>query len=180
MLTIAAKAKGTHVRVHFKHCREIGNAIKGLALPKAKEYLENVLQYKAAIPVTKYTGGIGRHSQGKIYKAPGDKVAWPQKATKTFIDLLTNVGSNADAKGLSSDKVVITHVNVNQAPKMRRRTYRAHGRINAYMSCPAHIELIVEEKNEEIAKEKEEATLKLSKKQTAQARSRKIPVGEAK
>ena len=96
--------------------------------------MEDVLQYKAAIPFTKYTGGIGRHSQGKIYKAPGDKVAWPQKATKTFLDLLINVGSNADAKGLVADKVTITHVNVNQAPKMRRRTYRAHGRINGNLS----------------------------------------------
>lgn len=35
---------------------------------------------------------------------------------------------------------------VNAAPKGRRRTYRAHGRINAYMSNPCHIELILEEK----------------------------------
>lgn len=33
-------------------------------------------------------------------------------------------------KGLDISKVVITHANANQAPKMRRRTYRAHGRIN--------------------------------------------------
>jgi len=171
--TKAAKARGTHIRIHFKHAREIGNAIKGLGLNKAKAYLEDVLQYKAAIPFTKYVGGIGRHSQAKVHKTPGDKVAWPQKATKSFLDLLTNVGSNAAVKGLAADKVTITHVNVNQAPKMRRRTYRAHGRINAYMSCPAHIELIAEEKNEEIVKEKD-ATVKLSKKQAAQVRGRKL------
>jgi large subunit ribosomal protein L17e len=65
-------------------------------VPKAKSYLENVLSYKDAIPITKYTGGIGRHAIGKKYKAPGDKVSWPQKATKTFLDLLTNIGSNAE------------------------------------------------------------------------------------
>lgn len=59
-------------------------------------------------------------------------------------------------------------MNCNQAPKMRRRTYRAHGRINAYMSSPAHVELIAEEKAEEIAKEKEVKTLKLTRKQFAQ------------
>jgi large subunit ribosomal protein L17e len=63
---------------------------------KAKKYLENVLQYKEAIPFTKYTGGIGRHSSAKKYKTPGDKVAWPQKATKSFLDLLTNMESNAN------------------------------------------------------------------------------------
>jgi len=67
-----------------------------MALSKAKKYLENVLVYKEAIPFTKYTGGIGRHAVGKQYKAPGDKVGWPQKATKTFLDLLTNVESNAE------------------------------------------------------------------------------------
>jgi large subunit ribosomal protein L17e len=97
-LFLAAKAKGTHLRVHFKHCREIGHAIKGLKLTKAKAYLENVLLYKEAIPFTKYTAGIGRHAVGKQYKAPGDKVGWPQKATKTFLDLLRNVESNAEVK----------------------------------------------------------------------------------
>ena len=67
-----------------------------MLLSKAKKYLENVLVYKEAIPFTKYTGGIGRHAVGKQYKAPGDKVGWPQKATKTFLDLLTNVESNAE------------------------------------------------------------------------------------
>jgi ribosomal protein uL22 len=73
---------------------------------------------------------------GKQYNAPGDKVAWPQKATRTFLDLLRNVESNASSKGLEVEKLVITHVNANQAPKMRRRTYRAHGRINgkSYLS----------------------------------------------
>ena len=98
--SLAAKARGTHLRIHFKHCREIGQAIKGKVLAKAKKYLENVLEYKEAIPITKYTGGIGRHAVAKQYKAPGDKVGWPQKATKTFLDLLRNVEANAE---------VITH-----------------------------------------------------------------------
>lgn len=73
--------------------------------------------------------------------------------------------------------MIITHVNCNQAPKMRRRTYRAHGRINAYMSSPAHIELIAEEKAEDVVKEKEEQTLKLSRKQLAQGRGGRVTVG---
>lgn len=34
-----------------------------------------------------------------------------------------------------------------------RRTYRAHGRINAYMSSPCHIELILEEKEQAVKAE---------------------------
>lgn len=86
--------------------------------------------------------------------------------------------SNADAKGLNIDNVKITHANVNQAPKMRRRTYRAHGRINAYMSSPAHIELIGEEAADEIVKEKDSSVApKLTKKQVAIAASKKVKVG---
>ena len=47
----------------------------------------------------------------------------------------------------------------------------------AYMSSPAHIELIAEEKNDEISKEKEVVTLKVSKKQAAKARSIKVGGG---
>lgn len=95
---LVAKARGSHIRIHFKHCREIGQAIKGRTLKDAQQYLENVLQFKDAIPFTKYTGGIGRHSIGKKYKAVGDKVSWPQKATRVFLDLLRNIESNADHK----------------------------------------------------------------------------------
>jgi large subunit ribosomal protein L17e len=35
---------------------------------------------------------------------------------------------------------------------MRRRTYRAHGRINPYMSSPCHIEVILSEKKEVVSK----------------------------
>lgn len=41
---------------------------------------------------------------------------------------------------------------VQAAAKMRRRTYRAHGRINPYMSSPCHIEVILTEKREIVAK----------------------------
>lgn len=92
----AVKARGTHIRVHYKHCREISHAIKGMKLNRAKTYLEEVLVHKSAIPFTKYTGGIGRHAVGKQYKAPGDKVAFPEKATRVFLDLLRNVESNAE------------------------------------------------------------------------------------
>ena len=177
MITIATKARATYLRVHYKHCREIAHAIKGMKIKRAQVYLGNVLAYKEGIPFTKYTGGIGRHAQGKQFNAPGDKISWPQKATKVFLDLLRNMESNAETKGLNLDQVEVTHANCNQAPKMRRRTYRAHGRINAYMSCPAHIELMAEEQSLEIAKEKVVSDAKVSRKRAAQLRSKSVKVG---
>ncbi len=103
----AAKAKGSHLRIHFKHCREIANSIKGKTLTKAREYLANVLEFKDAIPFTKYTGGIGRHAVAKQYKVPGDKVGWPIKATKVFLDLLVNVQSNAEVSSKYGNLILI-------------------------------------------------------------------------
>ena len=55
-------------------------------------------------------------------------------------------------KGLDLEKLSIDHIQVNRAPKMRRRTYRAHGRINPYMSSPCHIEVVLTEKEDVVAK----------------------------
>lgn len=55
---------------------------------------------------------------------------WPKKSAEFMLQLLKNAESNADNKGLDADRLVIEHIQVNRAPKMRRRTYRAHGRIN--------------------------------------------------
>lgn len=80
-----------------------------------------------------------------------------------MLALLRNAESNAQAKGLDVSKLVIKTMQVNQAPKQRRRTYRAHGRINAYMSSPCHIELALVEPEKTV--EKAQVALKpLSKK----------------
>ena len=55
---------------------------------------------------------------------------WPKKSCEFVIGLLKNAESNADTKGLDVDSLVIQHAQCNRAPRMRRRTYRAHGRIN--------------------------------------------------
>lgn len=118
------------------------------------------------------------------------------------------------SKGMDTENLYINHAQTNRAPKQRRRTYRAHGRINresglytglsleligclaqvhvsrdhasthyvayfpvsitpsntAYMSSPAHLEIILGEKP--VGVKKEEAPLKLSRKRQAQRRVR--------
>merc|ERR1712043_157951 len=77
---------------------------------------------------------------------------WPLKSAEFLLQLLKNAESNAEYKGLDPDHLVIEHIQVNRAPKMRRRTYRAHGRINPYMSSPCHIEICLVEKEQAFAK----------------------------
>ena len=65
---------------------------------------------------------------------------------------------------------------MNRAQKQRRRTYRAHGRTNPYMSSPCHIEMILSEKAAAVGKGEEEEgdkkKPKLTKKRLAQVKSK--------
>ncbi|PPD98298.1 hypothetical protein GOBAR_DD04676 [Gossypium barbadense] len=150
----ACKARGSDLRVHFKNTRETAFAIRKLALGKAKTYLEDVMAHKQAIPFRRFCGGVGRTAQAKNRHSNGQG-RWPVKSAKFILDLLKNAESNAEVKGLDVDALYISHIQVNQAQKQRRRTYRAHGRINPYMSSPCHIELILSEKEEPVKKEPE-------------------------
>lgn len=57
------------------------------------------------------------------------KARWPEKSARFLLDLLRNAESNADGKGLDTGNLIVKRIQVNQAPKGRRRTYRAHGRV---------------------------------------------------
>lgn len=71
---------------------------------------------------------------GMLMRCPGkqwgvSKARWPEKSARFLTDLLKNAEANADTKGLDTGNLVIRRIQVNQAPKGRRRTYRAHGRV---------------------------------------------------
>lgn len=74
------------------------------------------------------------------------------QSAQFLLDLLRNASANAEKKSLDLDALQITHVQVNQAPKQRRRTYRAHGRIGPYQSSPCHVELVLEEEEGAVAR----------------------------
>ena len=164
--TKSCKARGSDLRVHFKNTRETAHAIRKLPLIKAKRYLEDVIAHKQAIPFTRFCRGVGRTAQAKNRHSNGQG-RWPAKSAQFVLDLLKNAESNAEVKGLDVDALFISHIQVNQAAKQRRRTYRAHGRINPYMSNPCHIELILSEKEEPVKKEPETQLAAKSKKSAA-------------
>ena len=58
------------------------------------------------------------------------KARWPVKSAEFLTSLLKNAEANADTKGLDTSNLIVKHIQVNQAPKQRRRTYRAHGRVS--------------------------------------------------
>ncbi|KAI4893190.1 hypothetical protein NFI96_018507 [Prochilodus magdalenae] len=154
----ACKSRGSNLRVHFKNTRETAQAIKGMHIRKATKYLKDVVVKHQCVPFRRYNGGVGRCAQAKQHNWTQGR--WPKKSAEFLLHMLKNAESNAELKGLDVDSLVIEHIQVNKAPKMRRRTYRAHGRINPYMSSPCHIEMILTEKEQIVPKPEEEVAQK--------------------
>jgi len=170
----AVKASGSDIRVHYKNTFEVGRAISGLGLRAAIKYMKDVIAHKRCIPFTHFKNHVGRTAQAKEFRTSVGR--WPQKSVKVVLGLLQNIQANAAVKGLEEDKLVISHIIVNRAPKGRRRTYRAHGRIAPFLNSPCHIELFCTLREEDVKKEANKKSVpKLSKKQIARQRLR---VGE--
>merc|ERR1711909_174706 len=173
--TKSAKARGSYLRVHFKNTHETAAAIKHMHVKRATRYLKNVIAKKEVVPFTHFNGAVGRKAQAKAWGVTQGR--WPKKSAEFLLQLLKNAESNAEFKGLDTDHLVIEHIQVNRAPKMRRRTYRAHGRINPYMSSPCHIEICLVEKEQAFARggdepeKKKVSKKKLQKQKVAASRA---------
>ncbi|KAI9223754.1 ribosomal protein rpl17 [Blastocladiella britannica] len=157
-----AKARGEYLRVSFKNTREVAATISGMHLKQAVTFLNDVKDHKRAVPFRRFNGGVGRTAQAKEWNTT--QARWPAKSCDFLLDLLKNAEGNAAAKELDGEKLVIKHIQVQQAPKMRRRTYRAHGRINPFQSHPCHIEMIVAEEGTQEAAPKTPKAKKITKK----------------
>ncbi|XP_040097411.1 60S ribosomal protein L17-like [Oryx dammah] len=125
---------------------------------KATKYLKDVTLKKQGVPFRRHNGGAGRCAQAK--QGGWMQGRWPKKSAEFLLHVLKNAESNAELKGLDVDSLVIEHIQVNKAPKMWRRTYRAHSRINPYMSSPCHTAMILTEKEQIVPKPEEEVAQK--------------------
>lgn len=125
-------------------------AIRKMELNKAKVYLEAVLDKTRVIPFHRFCGGVGRTAQAKNEGSTTGQGRWPTKSVNLLLGLLRNAEANAEVKGLDTDRLYVSHIQVNQAMKQRRRTFRAHGRIGPYLSSPCHVELTLSEKEDAV------------------------------
>lgn len=120
-----------------------------MTLERAQRYLQNVIEKREIVPFRRYKIGVKGKPQCRNWKVPVGR--WPKKSCEFLLGLLKNAESNADLRGIETENLVISHMQVNKAPRGRRRTFRAHGRINAFMSQPCHVELFLSEPEEPVA-----------------------------
>ncbi len=146
----SCKAMGVDLRVHFKNTFETCTAIRGKKLRDAQRFLEDVIAHKQCVAFRRHNSGCGRTAQAKAFKHTQGR--WPEKSARIILELLKNAEANGEAKNLDPELLVVKHIACQAAQKGRRRTYRAHGRINAFMSNPCHIEMILQEEQEQVEK----------------------------
>uniref|UniRef100_A0A0K3CJI0 FGENESH: predicted gene_11.181 protein n=1 Tax=Rhodotorula toruloides TaxID=5286 RepID=A0A0K3CJI0_RHOTO len=149
-------SKGSYLRVHYKNTRETAAALTGLSLAKAVKFLEDVQTHTQCVPFRRHNGSVGRTAQAKVHGVVQGR--WPVKSAKFLLALVKNAQANAEVNGLDKDELFVKNIVVQQAPKMRRRTYRAHGRINPYQSSPTHLEVILAPYGAEVPAASEESS----------------------
>src|SRR5215831_11528158 len=125
-----------------KHSREVALAIKGASIEKAREFLENVIAKKIAVPYRRYNNEVAHRSNIRDGFSSG---RYPQKTAKEVLKLLDNLESNAEYKGMDLDSLKIVSAVVHKGTKIERFTPRAMGRASPKFNTLVHFELVAME-----------------------------------
>lgn len=145
--------KTKHVRasirekdISHKHAREVSVAIKGLSIEKAREFLENVIAGKEAVPYRRYKNEVAHRSNIRTGFSAG---RFPKKAASEFLKLIDNLESNAEYKGMDLDRLRIVSATVHKGTKLQRFQPRAMGRSSPKFDILVHVELVAQEARHE-------------------------------
>ena len=141
--------KSKHVRapirekdISHKHAREVALSINGMSIEKAREFLENVITRKIAVPYRRYNNEVGHRSNIRDGFFAG---RYPEKTAKEFLKLLDNLESNAEYKGMDLDRLRIINAVVHKGTKLERFTPRAMGRASPKFDTLIHVEIVAQE-----------------------------------
>lgn len=132
-----ARARGVDLPISRKKSMELCRELRGMELQKAKDYLEDVIAMKRAVPIRRYTRGAG-HKKGI---GPGK---YPVKVAKYILKVLENAESNAEYIGLDTDTLYIKSIAAHPGRVYRGYMPRAHGRWTPWDEKTTNIEVILE------------------------------------
>ena len=136
-----AIASGRDLRISPKAAREICHHIRGMKLERAKEVLEGVIEIKTPIPYRRHNKKVAHRKGAQGF----DAGRFPKKAAGVILKLLDSVESNAEFKGLYTERLKIIHIAANRARVVRNYIPRAFGRSSPHFNHLTHIEIAVEE-----------------------------------
>jgi ribosomal protein uL22 len=151
-----AKAVGVALPVSYKQSYEVAKFIRGKNVQLAKKMLQDVVDMKRPVPMTRFHGDTG-HKHGM---AAG---RFTINTCYFLLKLLKSAESNAQFKGLSTANLVVKHIAAQRGPTSFR-----YGRHRRRQAKRAHVEIILSEQKEAPAK-----------KQRAKAAAPKAPAAKA-
>jgi large subunit ribosomal protein L22 len=133
-----ARAIGRELPISPRHSVAICRHIRGWHLERAKDFLADVIELKAAVPDRKY--GSSGHRRGKV--GPG---RFPEKAARHILKVLEGAEANAEYKGLVTDEMVIAHIAAHRGRSWEGRFPRARGRATPKIRETVNVEIILRE-----------------------------------
>ena len=137
-----AKASGRELRISPKAAREVCAAIKGMKLEEAREFLEQVIKKKKAVPFKRFKKKLP-HRRG-LQKAAAGK--YPVKAAEKILSVLESAESNANYKGLDTENLKVIHAAAYPGMKIKRYIPRAMGRATPRFETLCHVEIVLGER----------------------------------
>ena len=137
-----AKSFGRDMPISLKDAVNLCHALKGMRLDDAKDYLEDIIKKKRAVPYFRYLDSVS-HRRGI---GPG---RYPVKEARYFLKVLENAEANAEDKDLDMDNLYIMHIAAHKGRVFKSYTPRAYGRSTEIRRDRVHLEVILEERSEE-------------------------------
>ena len=138
---VHVRASGREVNVSPKAAREVALTIKGMSVTKAIDLLELVAEKKMAIAFRRHKLKVGHRSELQGFPTG----SYPVKTAEAFIDVLRNLQSNSEFKGLDPERVQIVHASAYAGRTIKDYVQRAFGRSSANFHQLVHIELVGKE-----------------------------------
>ncbi len=138
----SARATSVNTPISPRDALELVRTVKGMKLERAKDYLENVILKKNAVPYRKFLDSVS-HKKGV---GPG---RYPVRAAKYVLETLTSAENNAEFKQLDSEKLIIKSAVAQPAPPIKYFTYKAFGSSGKFYRERVHIQIVLEELEEE-------------------------------
>jgi large subunit ribosomal protein L22 len=137
----SSRAMGMELHISPKAAREICRTLRGMRANLARDYLEDVIALKRAVPFKRYARNVA-HKHGLVGSDAG---RFPQKAAKAVLVVLDNALANAEYKGMESDKMRILHAGTKKGRTIRGWMPRAMGRATPKNTETVSVEMILSE-----------------------------------
>ncbi|SEW24103.1 50S ribosomal protein L22 [Halobacterium jilantaiense] len=141
----SAKAMLRERSISLKHSKAIAREIKGETVADAEDYLQAVVDEEQSVPFKQHNSGVGHRNDIDGW----DAGRYPEKASKDFLKLLSNVSNNAEQQGFDPSEMVIDHVAPHKVGESQGRKPRAMGRASPWNSTLCDVEIVVTEPEEE-------------------------------